>query len=47
MMGESGVRRQLITEEQRDRLYADLTAAAGRGALHMSVTMFGVIAHRA
>jgi SAM-dependent methyltransferase len=46
MLGEGAVRRDLITEGQRDRLYADLTAAAGRGALHMSVTMFGVIARR-
>ncbi|MEV6793399.1 methyltransferase domain-containing protein [Streptomyces sp. NPDC051320] len=46
MLGEQALRRELITERQRDRLYADLTAAAGRGALHMSVTMFGVIARR-
>ncbi|MFF2521359.1 methyltransferase domain-containing protein [Streptomyces liangshanensis] len=46
MLGEAGVRRELITERQRDRLYADLEEAAERGALHMSVTMFGVIARR-
>ncbi|GAA0353229.1 hypothetical protein GCM10009540_86970 [Streptomyces turgidiscabies] len=46
MMGESTVRRGLMTEEQRDRLYAELTEAAERGALHMSVTMFAVVAHR-
>ncbi|MFE9767704.1 methyltransferase domain-containing protein [Streptomyces sp. NPDC005808] len=46
MLGESAVRRELITEEQRDRLYADLTEAAEQGALHMSVTMFGAVAHR-
>ncbi|WP_406002585.1 methyltransferase domain-containing protein [Streptomyces sp. NBC_00829] len=46
MLGESAVRRELITEQQRDALYADLAAAAEQGALHMSVTMFGVIAHR-
>ena len=46
MLGESAVRRELITEEQRDLLYADLTEAAEQGALHMSVTMFGAVAHR-
>ncbi|MFC1432074.1 methyltransferase domain-containing protein [Streptacidiphilus sp. N1-3] len=46
MLAETAVRRGLITEEQRDTLYADLTAAAAKGALHMSVTMFGVLAHR-
>lgn len=46
MLSESAVRRELITEEQRDRLYADITEAAEQGALHMSVTMFGAVAHR-
>lgn len=46
MLGETAVKRELITEKQRDELYADLTTAAEHGALHMSVTMFGVIAHR-
>ncbi|GGN88921.1 hypothetical protein GCM10011579_083120 [Streptomyces albiflavescens] len=46
MLGESAVRRDLITEAQRDRLYADLTEASAQGALHMSVTMFGAVAHR-
>ncbi|MFF3457334.1 methyltransferase domain-containing protein [Streptomyces sp. NPDC002730] len=46
MLGVAAVRREQITEQQRDRLYADLTAAAEQDALHMSVTMFGVIAHR-
>ncbi|MEW2306492.1 methyltransferase domain-containing protein [Streptomyces sp. NPDC006655] len=46
MLGESAVRTGTLTEDQRDTLYADLTDAAGRGALHMSVTMFGVVAHR-
>ncbi|WP_330302222.1 MULTISPECIES: methyltransferase domain-containing protein [unclassified Streptomyces] len=45
MLGESALRRALITEGQRDRLYADLTEAAAQGALHMSVTMFGAVAH--
>ncbi|WP_079053771.1 methyltransferase domain-containing protein [Streptomyces graminilatus] len=46
MMGESAVRRGLMTDEQRDLLYAELTGAAERGALHMSVTMFAAVAHR-
>jgi len=46
ILGEAAVRRELITAEQRDTLYADLAAAAAKGALHMSVTMFGVLAHR-
>jgi len=44
MIGERAVAAGELTEAQRDRLYADLDAAAARGALHMSVTMFGVIA---
>ncbi|MFI1360157.1 methyltransferase domain-containing protein [Streptomyces sp. NPDC020898] len=46
MLGDSTVRRGLMTEAQRDRLYADLAEAAEHGALHMSVTMFAVVAHR-
>ncbi|NUK50078.1 methyltransferase domain-containing protein [Streptomyces lunaelactis] len=46
LLCDGAVRSELITEQQRDGLYADLTAAAERSALHMSVTMFGVIAHR-
>ncbi|WNO70737.1 MULTISPECIES: methyltransferase domain-containing protein [unclassified Streptomyces] len=46
MLGETAVRSGLITEPQRDRLYEELTAAGEHGALHLSVTMFGVIAHR-
>ncbi|MFJ4189008.1 methyltransferase domain-containing protein [Kitasatospora sp. NPDC089509] len=38
--------RGLITEEQGDRLHADLTAAAEQGAFHLSVTMFAAVAHR-
>lgn len=45
-LGESAVQTGLITAEQRDGLYADLAAAAEQGSLHMSVTMFGVLAHR-
>jgi ubiquinone/menaquinone biosynthesis C-methylase UbiE len=46
MLGESALRRGLIDGAQRDRLYEDLAEAAARGALHMSVTMFGAVAHR-
>ncbi|MFE0508496.1 methyltransferase domain-containing protein [Streptomyces sp. NPDC058964] len=46
MLGESAVRRGLLTEAQRDTAYAGLAEAAEQGALHMSVTMFGVVAHR-
>ena len=46
MLGESAVRRGALTEAQRDRAYTDLSEAAERGALHMSVTMFAVVAHR-
>ncbi|MFF4382723.1 methyltransferase domain-containing protein [Kitasatospora sp. NPDC001547] len=45
-LGAAAVERGLITEEQRDRLYADLDAAAGAGAFHLSVTMFAAVAHR-
>ncbi|MEV7427526.1 MULTISPECIES: methyltransferase domain-containing protein [unclassified Streptomyces] len=46
MLSSAALRRGLITEAQRDRLDADLTEAAERGGVHMSVTMFGVIARR-
>lgn len=45
-LGAAAVERGLITEEQRDRLYADLDAAAGAGGFHLSVTMFAAVAHR-
>ncbi|WP_037606418.1 methyltransferase domain-containing protein [Streptacidiphilus rugosus] len=45
-IGAAAVGRGLITEEQRDRLYADLEAAAEQNAFHLSVTMFAVAAHR-
>ncbi|MFF2116775.1 methyltransferase domain-containing protein [Kitasatospora sp. NPDC058184] len=45
-LGAAAVGRGLLTEEQRDRLYADLDAAAAHGAFHLSVTMFAAIAHR-
>ena len=46
MMAAGALRRGAISEPDRDQLFADLTDAAERGALHFSVTMFGVIAHR-
>jgi SAM-dependent methyltransferase len=46
MLGDSAVRRGRLTGSQRDAAYAELSQAADRGALHMSVTMFGVVAHR-
>jgi SAM-dependent methyltransferase len=46
MLGETAVRQGALTEAQRDAAYAELTEAAARHALHMSVTMFGVVAHR-
>ncbi|MER7674663.1 SAM-dependent methyltransferase, partial [Kitasatospora sp. NPDC096128] len=42
----SAVARGLLTEEQRDDLYAELTTAAEQRAFHLSVTMFAAIAHR-
>ncbi|MEU3986071.1 methyltransferase domain-containing protein [Streptomyces sp. NPDC026672] len=46
LLGESAVRAGRLTEAGRDALYAGLAEAAERGGLHMSVTMFGVVAHR-
>ncbi|UXY25788.1 methyltransferase domain-containing protein [Streptomyces sp. HUAS TT20] len=46
MLGKSAVHRGLLTEAQCDTAYAGLAEAAERGALHMSVTMFGAVAHR-
>ncbi|MFI2606555.1 methyltransferase domain-containing protein [Kitasatospora sp. NPDC018619] len=45
-LGAAAVGRGLITEEQRDRLYADLAEAAGQGTFHLAVTVFAAIAHR-
>jgi len=36
----------LLTDDQRDRLLADLRAGAERGDFHFSVTMFAVLAHK-
>jgi hypothetical protein len=46
MLGDSAMSRGLIGEPQRDRLYEELTEAARQGGLHLSVTMFGAVAHR-
>ncbi|MFR9752703.1 methyltransferase domain-containing protein [Nocardia sp. 004] len=40
------VARGAITEAQRDQLLADLEAAAAGGDIHLSVTMFAVLAHK-
>ncbi|OIJ66514.1 methyltransferase domain-containing protein [Streptomyces mangrovisoli] len=47
MLGEAAVRRGRLTESQRDSAYKALSEAAEHGGLHMSVTMFGVVAHKA
>ncbi|MEU6186880.1 methyltransferase domain-containing protein [Nocardia sp. NPDC047038] len=40
------VARGAITEAERDRLLADLDAGAANGDIHLSVTMFAVLAHK-
>lgn len=40
------VARGSITEPQRDQLLADLAAGADSGDIHLSVTMFAVLAHK-
>ncbi|WP_436974247.1 methyltransferase domain-containing protein [Nocardia asteroides] len=40
------VLRGVITPAERDQLVADLQAGADRGDVHISVTMFGVLAHK-
>ena len=40
------VARGAITEPQRDRLLADLARGAETGDIHLSVTMFAVLAHK-
>ncbi|TDP98097.1 methyltransferase domain-containing protein [Labedaea rhizosphaerae] len=46
MMADGALRRGAISEADRDQLFGELAEAAERGALHFSVTMFGVVAHR-
>lgn len=45
-VAEMAVERMAITEAERDRLIADLDAGAARGDIHLSVTMFAVLAHK-
>ncbi|MGW1179422.1 methyltransferase domain-containing protein [Kitasatospora sp. NPDC002543] len=45
-IGAAALGQGLITAEQRDRLHADLDAAAGHGTFHLAVTVFAAIAHR-
>ncbi|QIS01181.1 methyltransferase domain-containing protein [Nocardia brasiliensis] len=40
------VARGVITDEQRDRLLDDLAEGAASGDIHLSVTMFAVLAHK-
>nr|WP_227999338.1 methyltransferase domain-containing protein [Nocardia australiensis] len=40
------VARGVITETQREQLIADLQAGADNGDIHLSVTMFAVLAHK-
>jgi ubiquinone/menaquinone biosynthesis C-methylase UbiE len=40
------VSRMTITQGQRDQLVTDLDEAATQGAVHLSVTMFAVLAHK-
>ncbi|WP_406269020.1 methyltransferase domain-containing protein [Nocardia sp. NBC_00881] len=40
------VARGVISEAQRDQLIADLQAGADSGDIHLSVTMFAVLAHK-
>ncbi|GAA5045376.1 methyltransferase domain-containing protein [Nocardia callitridis] len=40
------VARGVITEAQREKLLADLAVGADRGDVHLSVTMFAVLAHK-
>lgn len=45
-IAELAVLRGTITAAERDQLVADLQAGADRGDVHISVTMFGVLAHK-
>lgn len=40
------VARGALTEAQRDQLLADLRRGAENGDIHLSVTMFAVLAHK-
>ncbi|MFC4124188.1 methyltransferase domain-containing protein [Nocardia rhizosphaerae] len=45
-IADLAVLRGVITAAERDRLIADLRAGAERGDIHVSVTMFAVLAHK-
>lgn len=45
-IAELAVLRGVITAADRDQLLADLQTGADRGDVHISVTMFGVLAHK-
>jgi SAM-dependent methyltransferase len=46
MLGRMAVDRGVIDAERCERFLDDLTAGAGSGDFHMSVTMFAVLAHK-
>ncbi|MFE6863752.1 methyltransferase domain-containing protein [Nocardia sp. NPDC057668] len=46
-IADLSVARGSITQEQRDQLIADLEAGAQSGDIHLSVTIFAVLAHKA
>ncbi|WP_405487885.1 methyltransferase domain-containing protein [Nocardia sp. NBC_00511] len=45
-IADMAVARSAITQAQRDQLLADLEAGAASGDIHLSVTMFAVLAHK-
>ncbi|NNH73250.1 methyltransferase domain-containing protein, partial [Nocardia uniformis] len=45
-VADMAVARGAITEGQRDQLVADLEAGAASGDIHLSVTIFAVLAHK-
>ncbi|MFJ4656258.1 methyltransferase domain-containing protein [Nocardia sp. NPDC088792] len=45
-VADMAVARSAITQAQRDRLIADLEAGAASGDIHLSVTIFAVLAHK-
>lgn len=45
-VADMAVVRGSITEQQRDQLVADLEAGAASGDIHLSVTIFAVLAHK-
>nr|WP_081873019.1 methyltransferase domain-containing protein [Nocardia otitidiscaviarum] len=45
-VADMAVARRAITQEQRDQLVADLEAGAASGDIHLSVTIFAVLAHK-